>query len=74
MGNLRGGLDGRGRGNPVEESPDSKKKRCRVTLGQGNLTDSATENRLPVAPKVDFRRKPGTNRGGLWTGEGETVG
>ncbi len=43
---------------PFEESPDSLKQRCRVTPGQGNLTDSATENRLPVSD----------------TGEGETVG
>ena len=41
----RGGPDGR----PVkgEESPDSLKQRCRVTPGQSNLTESATENRLP---------------------------
>ena len=30
-----------------EESPDSLKQRCRVTPGQGNLTESATENRPP---------------------------
>ncbi len=29
--------------NDVEESPDSKKERCRVTPGRGNPTDSATE-------------------------------
>ena len=31
----------------VEESPDSLRQLCRVTPGQGNLTDSATENRPP---------------------------
>ena len=30
-----------------EESPDSRKQRCRVTPGQGNLTESATENKPP---------------------------
>ena len=42
---MRGGPDGR----PVtgEESPDSLKQRCRVTPGQSNLTESATENRPP---------------------------
>ena len=38
----------------VEESPDSTRQRCRVTPGQGNLTESATEKRLPplAAEKV----------------------
>ena len=45
----RGGPDGR-RANPPEESPDSRKQRCRVTPGRGNPTDSATENRLPRSP------------------------
>ncbi len=27
-----------------EESPDSMEKWCRLTTGQGNLRDSATEN------------------------------
>ena len=39
----RGRLDGRG--SNVEESPDSKKQRCRVMPGRGNPTESATENR-----------------------------
>ncbi|TCS65741.1 hypothetical protein EDD52_103158 [Primorskyibacter sedentarius] len=38
-----------------EESPDSLRQRCRVTPGQGNLTESATENRPPVAPEVRQR-------------------
>ena len=43
----RGRPDGRGIGNGVEESPDSRKQRCRVTPGRGNPTDSATEIRPP---------------------------
>jgi hypothetical protein len=36
-------------GKPVgEESPDSKKTRCRVTPGRGNPTESATENKPPI--------------------------
>lgn len=31
---------------PVEESPHSTGRRCRLTAGQGNLTASATESRL----------------------------
>ena len=31
--------------NWAEESPDSMKQRCRVTPGQGNLRDSATEKK-----------------------------
>jgi hypothetical protein len=46
---MRGWLDGREGGNPFEESPDSLKKRCRVTPGRGNPTESATEKRPPVA-------------------------
>lgn len=46
-----------------EESPDSGKQWCRVTPGQGNLTDSATENRPPS-------RLGYANR----LGKGETVG
>ena len=30
-----------------EESPDSKRQRCRVTPGRGNPTESATENKPP---------------------------
>ena len=33
-----------------EESPDSRKIRCRVTPGRGNPTESATENKPPDAP------------------------
>ncbi|AEI93145.1 hypothetical protein RLO149_c011410 [Roseobacter litoralis Och 149] len=61
----RGGPDGRGTGNRVEESPDSKKQRCRVTPGQSDLTESATENRPPVA-QVGQPKPP--------TGKGEKVG
>jgi hypothetical protein len=35
----------------IEESPDSKKERCRVTPGRGNPTDSATEMK-PLSQKV----------------------
>jgi hypothetical protein len=46
---MRGRLDGRLRTGASrlcwEESPDSMKQRCRVTPGQGNLRESATENR-----------------------------
>lgn len=60
----RGRLDGRTcKG---EESPDSAKHRCRVTPGQGNLTDSATENKPPAMPEVRQRV--------TWCGKGETVG
>lgn len=52
----RGEVDGRG--SNAEESPDSKKTRCRVTPGRGNPTDSATENKPPA----------------LVVGKGETVG
>ncbi len=60
----RGRLDGRTcKG---EESPDSAKHRCRVTPGQGNLTESATENKPPAMPEV--------RQGITWCGKGETVG
>lgn len=39
-----------------EESPDSTRQRCRVTPGQGNLTDSATENRPPFFGRVRVKR------------------
>jgi len=42
----------------AEESPGSTKIRCRVTPGEGNLRESATENRPP---------------GISMTGKGETV-
>ncbi len=42
----------------VEESPDSMKRRCRVTPGRGNPTESATENETAPACR----------------GKGETVG
>lgn len=42
----------------VEESPDSMRRRCRVTPGGGNPRESATENRPPA----------------LVAGKGETVG
>ena len=35
-------------GRPVEESPDSMRRWCRVTPGGGNPRDSATENRPPI--------------------------
>ena len=58
MSGRRGGPGGRRlRGDPSgEESPDSPKRRCRVTPGQGNLTDSATENRPPSFGAVRVKR------------------
>jgi hypothetical protein len=55
---VRGWLDDRVRRNVRketvvrEESPDSMKKRCRVTPGWGNSRESATENKPPAGPKV----------------------
>jgi hypothetical protein len=40
-------LDGRWRGNPLEESPGSTEIRCRLTAGGGDPRDSATENKPP---------------------------
>jgi len=37
---------------PREESPDSEKKRCRVTPGRGNPTESATGLLLPQQVRV----------------------
>ena len=34
---------------PLEESPGSTEKRCRVTPGGGDLRESATESRPPSA-------------------------
>jgi len=39
-----------------EESPDSKRQRCRVTPGRGNPTESATENNLPRLVGVRVKR------------------
>jgi len=48
----------------VEESPDSKKKRCRVTPGRGNPTESATEMKPPLRSGLPDQPR----------GKGETVG
>ena len=34
-------------GSPAEESPGSMEIRCRVTPGEGNLRESATESKPP---------------------------
>ena len=47
-----------------EESPDSKRQRCRVTPGRGNPTESATENKPPSCRALPCRLD----------GQGETVG
>ena len=47
---LRGWLGGC-TGISCEESPDSIGQQCRVTPGQGNLRESATENRPPLVGK-----------------------
>lgn len=39
-----------------EESPDSIGRQCRVTPGEGNLRDSATENRPPSISEVRVKR------------------
>ena len=41
---FRGARKGELRG---EESPGSTEKRCRLTAGEGNLRESATENKPP---------------------------
>ena len=53
-------------GHLFEESPDSLKRRCRVTPGQGNLTESATEMKPP--------RQTGGSPKGTLRGKDETVG
>jgi len=40
----------------AEESPDSTRKRCRVTPGRSNPTESATENRPPERARVRVKR------------------
>ena len=39
-----------------EESPDSMKRRCRVTPGRGNPTESATEMKPPVFGPARVKR------------------
>jgi len=41
-------------GQPSEESPDSLKRRCRVTPGRGNPRESATEKQT-APPAGDGR-------------------
>ncbi len=43
-------------GDRPEESPDSMKRRCRVTPGRGNPRESATENRRPASAPVTVKR------------------
>lgn len=45
-----------------EESPGSMETRCRVTPGEGDLRESATESKPPVIPC------------GVFAGKGERVG
>ena len=45
---------GRWRRKSLEESPDSSEQECRVTPGEGNLKESATEN-IPPTP-IGFRK------------------
>ena len=40
----------------VEESPDSMERRCRVTPGRGDPTESATENRPPPPGAARVKR------------------
>jgi len=44
------GRSGKGRKAAGEESPGSRDMRCRITSGEGNLRDSATENKPPRLP------------------------
>jgi hypothetical protein len=48
--------DGRCRLAPAEESPGSTGKRCRLTAGEGDLRDSATENKPPAQGSRDTPR------------------
>jgi hypothetical protein len=48
--------DGRCRLAPAEESPGSTGKRCRPTAGEGDLRDSATENKPPAQGSRDSPR------------------
>ena len=57
--NGRGGLDDRVTRSHLrgcEESPDSMRRRCRVTPGGGNPRESATENRPPCIRRVRVKR------------------
>lgn len=40
----------------TEESPGSSETRYRITSGQGDLTESATEKRPPFVEKVRVKR------------------
>jgi len=44
---------------PLEESPGSTERRCRITSGGGDLRESATESRPPTHDRAQVRSSSG---------------
>lgn len=57
-----------------EESPDSMRRRCRVTPGGGNPRESATESKPPRLYSGSTVRQGVAAEPEYWRGKGERVG